>query len=384
MSLKTRRKRERLPFAPDFAEDKPGQFLRAQVERKANESYYSSSDQEAQDADVFRGFDHSKGHKRTASAVQALDLNTVLFKSHHFGSQDLESSMTKQRKSSLGEYFSQTSGTYWRPSNYQSSDLSEADQRAIEFSGLDNCVIEESPSKEESRCLSEDDLTIIDLHTNMSKIQQQRLQEKDQLERKKVNIKKQLLEMLSSTQEREELITPRMHWTVRTSSASNATQVAAGSSFVLEGIEQHSATQEGYFSRGRPSLKEDESCLVKMETEDFIDQEYFDKPKRVLQTAFKTVFSSLPSSIVKKCHKSIDTMVNSTLVLLIDTSRNFQGLYRLNQTYSLLHKLTGLDSAPNTFPCASVKQCYTFNTQLLNFTEAASTKVSATTHAVAI
>jgi NAD(P)H-flavin reductase len=47
MTERARRKRVKLPLQSDFAEDQPGQFLKAQVTRVLNESYYTSSDQEA-------------------------------------------------------------------------------------------------------------------------------------------------------------------------------------------------------------------------------------------------------------------------------------------------------------------------------------------------
>lgn len=383
MIVKTRRKRERLPFTLGFAEDKPGQFLKAQITRTTNESYYSSSDQEIKLDFAELKTPNSKCHKRTASAVPAFDFNTAQNMLYHSNSRDPGSSVQPLRRASLGEYDESLSRSIRRPCSFD--DLEMSDDALMTLAAFETCVFEESPSKEESQCLSEDDLAIIDLHTNMSKIQQLRCAEKEAIEHKRQSVKKKLLGLMAQTQgSSESQITPRVHWSIRTSCTSNATQLAAGSSFVLESIDLISATQEGFMSRGKQVCKDEESCLVKMETEDLADFDSRERPKRILTTIFKTALSGVPSPILQRALKAIETMVNSTLLILLDVSYNFQGLYRLNQTYSLLHKLAGFDSAPCSFPCSAVKLCFIFNPQSQRFTETAIHRLTAGAHAVSI
>jgi hypothetical protein len=259
--------------------------------------------------------------------------------------------------------------------------MSDALQLIRDLTLQRSCILQEVQAREESKGLSDDDLTIVDLHTTMSKIQQQRALEIDQAAHNKRAVKQRLLGLLSQSKEQEEQTTARM--TIRTSGGSNATQVAVGSSFVLEGLDVNSASYEEHFKE-RLVCKDDDSCLVKIETEDLADQDTHENPKQVLLIALKTVFSSLPSPLLSKTQKSIETLANSSLVMLLSSSRAFLGLYRLNQTYSLLHKLAGYENSPSSFPCSAVKMSFTFSTLSLSFIETNSSRVTSAIHAVTL
>jgi hypothetical protein len=368
MNARTNWKKAKLPFYSDFIEDLPREFLRAQ-ETEVEPSWTTTDKQGTLDVKISKR-PHSKGHRRSTSELQGFTPLQPPTQRYSILDLDLASFLMKpaESPSKLSADFCQS----------DTSDMAEIVRE----------LTTKSPAKRPVFSLLEDDLMIIDLHTTMSKIQHQRLLETEKTELKKQFLKQQLLEHLSQLKEKEGMVTPRIHWNARASNASIATQEAAGSSFLLDDLLTYPATQKGLTRPAQeevsisgktaaplptPITKDEESCLVNIEDLDF---------PSVLLTAFQTVFKSVPSSYLIKAQRAVETMVNSTLVVLIDSSQAFQGLYRLNQTYKLLHKLTGYDSAPTSIPCSAVKSCFTFSPQSLSFKETESQVVTQSTHAV--
>lgn len=227
MLAKTLKKKGRLPFSADFVEDKPGQFLKAQVAVTVNESFYSSTDQEQGCPAPGRQSGVISPHKRTLSAVQAFSFTSIPFKAQQDDTQ-VSGGLEHHRRASFSDDFKCQSISV--KLQHPTLRFAHPKQPALDRLPLENFGLQKWPSNGEVGCLSDDDLIVIDLHTNMSKILQHRLMETEQNFLKKQGVKKQLLVMLLS-QDREDLLTPRIHRTVRTSSASNATQVLGGSSY---------------------------------------------------------------------------------------------------------------------------------------------------------
>lgn len=369
--------------SPTFEEDRPGQFLKAQLSRQLAEPYFTSSDQEEQKLPPSRDSLTRANHKRTKS--DQFEVSKIQhFTQQIYNQRGGDYSNPTTKRTSLGDERPKISESYWRP-KLQPEPITLPGESRLPIHKANSIKVlqEASPSKEEAMSLSEDSCTIIGLHSEMSKIQLKLLEERDLAYRNRLGLKQQLIGLLSQNHDREELLTPRMPSHFRVSSASNITQGAAGSFFAIDNLELNSARPG--LSRARPTTIGEESCTVKIESTDLLESESPESRKRTLLTALTMAFNSIPSTLMQKAKKAIETMVNSTLILLIDAEdHEFLGLYRINYTYNLLHKLAGLDSVPSSMQFTAVGTCFMFDTARLCFEEVASTRLTQTTHAFTV